>query len=77
MAGGSAVGKPPTKDEGQLANAEKEYGKAIGTNRSRPRVGRARRIRLTFLSSAIEFYDDYVDFLIARGRPNDALNIAE
>ena len=65
------------EDEGQLANAEKEYGKAIGTiEAARASVGRD-EFRLTFLSSAIEFYDDYVDFLIARGRPNDALNIAE
>ena len=65
------------EDEGQVANAEREYRKAIGTiEAARASVGRD-EFRLTFLSSAIEFYDDYVDFLIARGRPNDALNIAE
>jgi CHAT domain-containing protein len=64
-------------DEGQTANAEKEYRKAIGTiEAARASVSRD-EFRLTFLSSAIEFYDDYVDFLVGRGRPDDALMVAE
>jgi CHAT domain-containing protein/Tfp pilus assembly protein PilF len=64
-------------DEGQWANAEKEYRKAIGTiEGARASVSRD-EFRLTFLSSAIEFYDDYVDFLVAHGRPDDALMVAE
>jgi CHAT domain-containing protein len=34
-------------------------------------------LRLTFLSSAIDFYDDYIDFLIQHGRSEDALRIAD
>ncbi len=64
-------------DEGQSAKAEKEFQKAIGTiEGARASVSRDES-RLTFLSSAIEFYDDYVDFLIAQGRPDDALKVAE
>jgi CHAT domain-containing protein len=64
-------------DEGQSANAEKEYRKAIATiEAARVSVSRD-EFRLTFLSSAIEFYDDYVDFLVAHGRPDDALKTAE
>jgi CHAT domain-containing protein len=64
-------------DEGRSANAEKEYRRAIGTiEGARASVSRD-EFRLTFLSSAIEFYDDYVDFLVARGRPDDALKVAE
>jgi CHAT domain-containing protein len=33
--------------------------------------------RLSFLSAAIEFYDDYVDFLISQGRTVEALQVAE
>ena len=64
-------------DEGQSANAEKEYRRAIGTiEAARASVGRD-EFRLTFLSSAIEFYDDYVDFLVAHGKLDDALKVAE
>jgi CHAT domain-containing protein len=34
-------------------------------------------LRVAFLSKALEFYDAYVDFLVERGRPRDALEIAE
>jgi CHAT domain-containing protein len=33
--------------------------------------------RLTYLSSGIEFYDDYVEFLVRRKRPIEALRVAE
>jgi CHAT domain-containing protein len=33
--------------------------------------------RLSFLSSAISFYGDYIDFLMSQGRANDALEVAE
>src|SRR5712691_6515022 len=64
-------------DEGQSAKAEKEFQKAIGTiEAARASVSRDES-RLTFLSSAIEFYEDYVDFLIAHGMADDALRVAE
>jgi CHAT domain-containing protein len=33
--------------------------------------------RLSFLNTATEFYNDYIDFLISRGRIEDALAVAE
>jgi CHAT domain-containing protein len=33
--------------------------------------------RLSFLNTATEFYNDYIDFLISRGRVEDALAVAE
>ena len=34
-------------------------------------------LRLSFLSSAITFYDDYIDFLVSQHRVGDALQVAE
>ncbi len=64
-------------DEHNFAQAEKEYEKAIGTIEAARKALKQDEFRLTFLSSGIEFYDDYVDFLIAHGRPDDALKVAE
>ena len=64
-------------DEDKFAQAEKEYRKAIGTIEAARKSLKQDEFRLTFLSSGIEFYDDYVDFLIAHGRPDDALKVAE
>lgn len=64
-------------DKGQLAQAERQYRQAIGTIEAARSSVSTEEFRLTFLSSAIEFYEDYVDFLIAHGRSNDALNVAE
>ena len=63
--------------EGQLEQAERQYRQAIGTIEAARSSVSTEEFRLTFLSSAIEFYEDYVDFLILHGRPNDALNLAE
>jgi CHAT domain-containing protein len=64
-------------DEKQLAKAERQYRGAIGTIETARSSVSTEEFRLTFLSSAIEFYEDYVDFLVAHGRPKDALNVAE
>jgi CHAT domain-containing protein len=64
-------------EEGLLKAAEGEYKRSIETiETARSSVNRE-EFRLTFLSSGIEFYDDYVDFLISHGRSNDALKVAE
>ena len=62
---------------GKSVQAQREYREAIGTVEAVRQSLNRDEFRLTFLSSAIEFYDDYVDFLVAHGRSNDALNIAE
>jgi len=63
--------------KGLTIQAEQEYRKSIQTfEAARSTVG-ADDLRLSFLSGAIEFYDDYVNFLIRRGRSDDALRVAE
>jgi CHAT domain-containing protein len=64
-------------DEGKLAAAETEYRKAIGTIEEARASLTNDDFRLTFISGGIEFYDDYVDFLVAHGRAADALRVAE
>lgn len=62
---------------GLPVQAEKEYRESIQTfEDARSSVG-ADDLRLSFLSGAIEFYDDYVNFFLRRGRPEDALVVAE
>lgn len=62
---------------GLPVEAEKEYRKSIQTfEKARSTIG-SDDLRLSFLSGAIEFYDDYVAFLIRRGRPEEALSVAE
>jgi CHAT domain-containing protein len=64
-------------DEGKLAQAENEYQEAIGTIEAARASVSQEDFRLTFISGGIEFYDDYVDFLVAHGRAEDALRVAE
>jgi len=59
------------------ARAEREYQHSINTIEAARRSVDREELRLTFLSRAIEFYEDYVDYLVARGRPDDALKVAE
>jgi CHAT domain-containing protein len=63
--------------KGLPIQAEQEYRKSIQTFEAARSSIAADDLRLSFLSGAIEFYDDYVDFLIRRGRPEDALMVAE
>jgi CHAT domain-containing protein len=64
-------------EEGQTGKAEAGYKRSIETiQAARHSVGQD-ELRLTFLSSAIDFYDDYVDFLIQHHRVEDALRVAD
>ncbi len=64
-------------EEGRTGEAEKEYKRSIQTiQAARHSVGQD-ELRLTFLSSAIDFYDDYIDFLMRQGRVEDALQLAD
>jgi CHAT domain-containing protein/Tfp pilus assembly protein PilF len=57
--------------------AEQEYRKSIqGIDAARSSIN-SDDLRLSFLSGAIEFYDDYVNFFLRRGRSEDALSVAE
>jgi CHAT domain-containing protein len=64
-------------DEGKQVPAEREYIQAISTIEAARNALPPGEFRLTFLSSSIEFYEDYVDFLVAHGRSGDALKVAE
>ncbi len=63
--------------ENLSASAETEFRYAIATIETARSGVHRDEFRVSFLSTAIEFYDDYVDFLIAQGRPDDALKVAE
>jgi CHAT domain-containing protein len=64
-------------DEGKASLAEREYIQAISTIEAARNALPREEFRLTFFSSSIEFYEDYVDFLVAHGRSVDALKVAE
>jgi len=64
-------------NEGLPQRAEHEYRQSIDTiERARSSIDRD-DLRLSFLSGGIEFYDDYIEFLVANGRSQDALRVAE
>ena len=63
-------------DEGKPSDAERQFRRAILTIESARRSVQEEDLRLSFLSNAIEFYDDYVDFLVAQHRTDEALGVA-
>ncbi len=64
-------------EEGSSGQAEHEYLRSIETIEIARRSINRDDLRLTFLSSAIDFYDDYIEFLLHRGRSREALQVAE
>lgn len=59
------------------AAAEREFRTALATiDKARAALSKEEH-RLSFLGSAERFYNDYIDFLISRGRTREALGIAE
>jgi CHAT domain-containing protein len=64
-------------DQNLATKAEVEFQKAIDTIQSAREAVQRDDFRMSFLSSAIEFYDDYVEFLSKQHRPLDALKIAD
>ena len=63
--------------EGLTVKAEQEYQEAIKTIEKAQELIDRTDLRLSYLAGGIEFYDDYIDFLIRHKRPTDALRIAE
>lgn len=57
--------------------AEKEYRRAIDTFETARHSITQDELRLAFLSNAIEFYEDYINFLVKHGRVEDALRVAD
>ena len=64
-------------DEGKYQKAENEFRHSLATIETVRSSVQAEDLRLSFLSSGIDFYDGYVEFLISRGRTQDALQVAE
>jgi CHAT domain-containing protein/Flp pilus assembly protein TadD len=66
------------EDENQLDSADREYRTALSTFEA-ARCGLHERVdsRLPFLSNAARIYEDYIHFLVARGKTNDALQVAD
>jgi CHAT domain-containing protein len=63
--------------ENRPSRAENEYNHAVKTIEEARHSIQEDELRLSFLSSVIDFYDDYVDFLVQRGRIEDALRFAD
>jgi tetratricopeptide (TPR) repeat protein len=59
--------------QGKFAEAERQYLKAIEIIEKARHSIHHDELRLSFLSSGISVYGEYIDFLIRRGRPTGAL----
>jgi CHAT domain-containing protein len=63
--------------QGRPGLADREYQQALRTfGAARSTVDRD-DLRLSFFARGIELYSDYIEFLIAHHRPDDALRVAE
>ena len=65
------------EDEQLPTEADYEFAHSLGTIQTARASIQDEELRLSFLSSSISFYGDYIDFLILRGKSNDALRVAE
>jgi CHAT domain-containing protein len=65
------------ESEGNRAEAERQFRSALATIATARSSIKTEELRLSFLSNAITFYDDYIDFLTSQGRAGDALQVAE
>lgn len=64
-------------EEAKPVEAEKHYKRSIETVQNARQSVAQDELRLSFLSSAISFYDDYISFLVRRHRAEDALRVAD
>ncbi len=62
---------------GLSVKAEKEFRRSLGTIETVRSSVQSEDLRLSFLSGAISFYNDYIEFLISQHRIEDALQVAE
>jgi CHAT domain-containing protein len=63
--------------QGQPAGADHQFLESIRTIEHARKSITREESRLSFLSAAVEFYDEYVDFLISQGRIVEALQVSE
>jgi CHAT domain-containing protein len=61
---------------GRPEDAEKQFRSAIAAIEAARHSVHDEELRLSFLANAIEFYDDYVEFLVAQHRTGEALGVA-
>jgi CHAT domain-containing protein len=64
-------------DQGKYNEADRLFLQAISTIEEARQSVDHDELRLSFLTSGIAIYGQYIDFLMRRGRPRDALNEAE
>src|SRR5260370_3203829 len=64
-------------DEGMAAKAENEFRRSLGTIETARSSVQTEEFRLSFLSTAISFYSDYIEFLISRHRVEEARQVAD
>jgi len=65
------------EDENQSGAAELEYRTALTTFETARCSHQRIDSRLPFLSNAARIYEDYIHFLVTRGRTNEALQVAD
>jgi CHAT domain-containing protein len=63
--------------EDRPAKAEGEFNHSVSTIQAVRQSIEDDELRLAFLSGAIDFYDDYIDFLMRQGLPEKALKIVD
>lgn len=65
------------EDEKHVEAADREYRTALATFEAARHAVHHEDSQLSFLTNAARIYDDYVHFLVAHGKPNDALRWAD
>jgi len=65
------------EDENQPDSAEREYETALSTFEAARHKIRHMSSQLPFLTNASRIYDDYIHFLVAQGKTNEALQVAD
>ena len=65
------------EDENRPDSADREYRAALATFEEARDAVNHREFRLSFLTNASRIYDDYVHFLVARGKTDEALRWAD
>lgn len=64
-------------DTGRLTQAQTEFRRAVALIEAARSSVQPENLRLSFLSTTIGFYDDYIDFLFSQRRTDEALRVAE
>jgi CHAT domain-containing protein len=65
------------EDEHQNEGASREYRAALSTFEAARSELKHENTRLPFLTNATHIYDDYIHFLVSRGKNDEALQVAE